>query len=132
MKNFHFVARTGIPAENLEEACLDIASHFLDVADIDHTEFAYRRPLLLPMDHVGSMRLGPEEPEAVEDNDAAVAAIAYALEQCEGDDDSMAFLRYWNAGGFDILRSNWENIPDEVFIGAEVGFVPTQQDKPNA
>jgi len=129
MKQFYFTANTVIHAKNLEEACLDIASHFLDVADVDHGEFDHRRPLLLPMDHVGSMELTTDEPTT--GSDAAVYAIAYALENCEGDDDSMAFLRYWNEGEFTVLRNEWENIPDEVFIGAEVGFVPTQQDKPN-
>lgn len=46
---------------------------------------------------------------------AAVAAIQYALE----DDDGIDFLRYWNQGEFDVLRRNWENIPEEVFIGAD-------------
>ena len=50
---------------------------------------------------------------------AAVAAIQYALGECDGTGDSMDFLRYWNEGEFDILRRNWENIPDAVFIGAD-------------
>lgn len=50
---------------------------------------------------------------------AAVAAIQYALDQCDGTGDSMDFLRYWNEGEFDILRRNWEDIPDAVFIGAD-------------
>lgn len=55
---------------------------------------------------------------------AAVAAIKYALEECSPHDECVEFLRTWNEGEFDTLRRNWPNIPDEVFIGAEAGFVP--------
>lgn len=55
-------------------------------------------------------------------NDSAVAAIKYALEKCDDDSDSMMFLRYWNEGEFDVLRRNWENIPDEVFTDADPLF----------
>lgn len=59
----------------------------------------------------------------------ASAVIAYIMDEnnVEDNDDAMAFLNYWNEGEFDILRRNWKNIPDEVFIGAEVGFVPGNQ-----
>lgn len=65
-------------------------------------------------------------------NNPAAAVIAYILDSgfespIEDDSDAMEFLRYWNEGEFDILRRNWKNIPDEVFIGAEVGFVPGSQ-----
>ncbi|MBJ9508258.1 hypothetical protein, partial [Acinetobacter baumannii] len=40
----------------------------------------------------------------------------------DGTDDAMEFLNYWNEGEFDILRRNWNNIPDEVFIGADPLF----------
>lgn len=60
-------------------------------------------------------------------NNAAVAAIAYVLESNElEDDDASEFLRYWNEGEFDILRRNWDNIPDAVFIGADQLFKPTK------
>lgn len=52
-------------------------------------------------------------------NDAAVAAIKYALEECDDDEDGMQFLRRWNEGEFDIIRDNWPNVPEEVFIGAD-------------
>ncbi|WP_313026676.1 hypothetical protein [Pseudomonas lopnurensis] len=52
--------------------------------------------------------------------DAAVAAIEYAL----SDDDPMAFLRCWFEGNFEVLRSEWPNVPDEVFIGADPLFKP--------
>jgi hypothetical protein len=51
---------------------------------------------------------------------AAAAAIEYALsDKCDGEGDAMDFLRYWNEGEFDVLRSHWEDIPDAVFIGAD-------------
>ncbi len=51
-------------------------------------------------------------------NDPALAVIQYILsDNVDGTDDAMEFLNYWNEGEFDILRRNWNNIPDEVFIG---------------
>lgn len=47
--------------------------------------------------------------------DAAVAAIQFALE----DDDGLSFLRYWNTGDFDILRKEWPEAPEAVYIGAD-------------
>lgn len=48
---------------------------------------------------------------------AAVAAIAYALEHpCES---PMEFLRCWNEGNFEALRTEWPDVPPEVFIGAD-------------
>jgi hypothetical protein len=51
---------------------------------------------------------------------AAAAAIQYALE----DDDGMDFLSYWNEGEFDVIRRNWENVPEAVFIGADQLYRP--------
>ena len=48
-------------------------------------------------------------------NNPAAAAIEYAL----SDDDPVAFLRCWFEGNFDALRNEWENVPEEVFIGAD-------------
>lgn len=48
----------------------------------------------------------------------AVAAIQYAL----GIDDGIHFLRLWNEGEFDQIRSEWFDCPEECFIGAEVGY----------
>jgi hypothetical protein len=45
----------------------------------------------------------------------AVAAIQFAL----GDDDGIDFLRYWNAGEFDVLRREWPDAPEAVYIGAD-------------
>ncbi|EXG73082.1 hypothetical protein [Acinetobacter baumannii] len=56
-------------------------------------------------------------------NDPALAVIQYILsDNVDGTDDAMEFLNYWNEGEFDILRRNWNNIPDEVFIGADPLF----------
>jgi len=55
-------------------------------------------------------------------NDSAVAAIKYALEKCDDDSDSILFLNLWNEGEFEVLRRNWENIPDEVFIDSDPLF----------
>lgn len=49
------------------------------------------------------------------DNNAAVAAIQFALDDNEG----MQFLRHWNGGDFDVIRSEWPEAPEEVFIGAD-------------
>lgn len=50
-------------------------------------------------------------------SDAAVAAIAYVLEHpCES---PMEFLRCWNEGDFEALRTEWPDVPAEVFIGAD-------------
>jgi hypothetical protein len=48
-------------------------------------------------------------------NDAAVAAIEFALR----DDDGLQFLRVWNQGDFDVIRLEWPEAPEEVFIGAD-------------
>ena len=55
-----------------------------------------------------------------EDNNAAVAAIQFAL---KSDNDGLIFLRLWNEGEFDIIRKEWPDAPEEVFIGAEVGYI---------
>ena len=49
-------------------------------------------------------------------SNAAVAAIQYALE-CGH--EGMGFLRLWNEGEFKTLRDEWDDIPEEVFIGAD-------------
>ncbi|MFS2004646.1 hypothetical protein ACEN9F_13570 [Duganella sp. CT11-25] len=55
-----------------------------------------------------------EQPSAC-DYGAAVAAIEFALD----DEDPVEFLRYWNEGEFDILRRNWPDAPEAVYIGAD-------------
>jgi hypothetical protein len=50
-----------------------------------------------------------------ETHHAAIAAIQFALSNPEG----MEFLRLWNEGEFDILRRDWPEAPDSVYIGAD-------------
>ena len=66
------------------------------------------------IDDDGTLLIEDQSPKA------AVAAITYAL----SNDDPIAFLRCWNEGNFDALRNEWENVPDEVFIGADPLFKP--------
>ncbi|WVW77504.1 hypothetical protein Bhz60_00021 [Stenotrophomonas phage vB_SmaS_Bhz60] len=56
----------------------------------------------------------------------AVAAIAYALELADQEDDGDAvyFLRMWNEGQFEEIRAGFKDVPDGVFIGAESGYEP--------
>lgn len=61
-----------------------------------------------------------ETPEPQGGTDAAVAAIQFALD----DEDGMLFLRYWNEGEFDVIRSEWPDAPEDVFIGADPLYVP--------
>lgn len=55
----------------------------------------------------------------------SLAVIQYITsDNVDGPRDAMEFLNYWNEGEFDLLRRNWDNIPDEVFIGADSQFKP--------
>lgn len=56
------------------------------------------------------------------ENNAAVAAIQFALET----DDGLAFLRCWNDADFDSIREEWPEAPDEVFIGADPLYKPKE------
>lgn len=56
---------------------------------------------------------------------AAVAAIQYALDN--RDESPMEFLHCWMHGDFDVIRREWENVPDEVFIGADPLFQPKEE-----
>ena len=49
------------------------------------------------------------------DQNAAVAAIQFALET----DDGLTFLRLWNQGDFDKTRLEWPEAPEAVYIGAD-------------
>lgn len=55
----------------------------------------------------------------------AVAAILYALDGTKHNFDvnsQIRFLELWNEGDFQGIRDYWENVPDEVFIGADTQF----------
>lgn len=54
--------------------------------------------------------------------DAAVSAIQFAL----NDDDGMQFLRLWNEGDFDVIRREWPEAPEDVFIGADPLHKPSK------
>ena len=58
--------------------------------------------------------------------DPAVAAIAYALDLRT--EEPMEFLRLWNQGDFEECREGWPDAPAEVYIGADLLFVPTAQE----
>lgn len=69
--------------------------------------------------------------DAIVENNPALAAIQYALEGDNHEWDSsnqLKFLELWSEGEFETLRNNWENIPDEVFIGADTQFVPKEDE----
>lgn len=55
-------------------------------------------------------------------SDAAVAAIQFALD----DDEGMHFLRLWNQGDFDVLRSEWPEAPEDIYIGADPLHKPSK------
>lgn len=63
--------------------------------------------------------------EELEENnsDAAVAAIKYALEHWT--EDPVTFLECWMDGDFSSIREEWDDVPDEVFIGADPLFKRT-------
>jgi hypothetical protein len=65
--------------------------------------------------------------EEVKPNNAAVAAIVYALNNCDDDHDAAVFLRLWNEGDFNALRKEWPDIPAEVFIGADPLYKPSDK-----
>lgn len=53
------------------------------------------------------------------EQDPAAAAIKYVLSsKCQ--DSHLEFLRCWTVGNFRIMREEWDDVPPEVFIGAEV------------
>ncbi|WP_439125903.1 MAG: hypothetical protein ACNJA3_28765 (plasmid) [Pseudomonas rhizophila] len=55
-------------------------------------------------------------------SDAAVAAIQFALK----DDEGMQFLRLWNQCDFDVIRREWPEAPETVFIGADPLYKPSK------
>ena len=50
------------------------------------------------------------------DQSAAVAAIDFALQP---DSDGLEFLKVWFHGEFDVIRKEWPEAPEAVFIGAD-------------
>lgn len=65
--------------------------------------------------------------EAIAGKDSLLALIAYVLDREKHHyvaDNQLKFLELWSEGEFETLRENWDDIPDEVFIGADTQFVP--------
>lgn len=61
----------------------------------------------------------------------AVAAIEYAI--THSSESPIEFLNCWMHGDFDVLRKDWENVPDAVFVGANPSIkVPQQPPLPEA
>jgi len=58
-------------------------------------------------------------------SDAAKAAIEFALSNGEG----VQFLRLWNQGDFEVIRKEWPEAPEEVFIGADTSNKRTYTDR---
>lgn len=57
-------------------------------------------------------------------NNPAVAAIKYALSNdCLGSERE--FLNCWFHGDFGAIRREWENVPEDVFIGADPSLEST-------
>ena len=50
-------------------------------------------------------------------NNACTAAIEFALEDATG--EGMAFLRCWLYGDFDVIRKEWPEAPESVYISAD-------------
>lgn len=63
----------------------------------------------------GALTLHPAKPKVLQGGDAAIAAMKYALRVDEG----MEFLRCWMHGDFDMIRKEWPDAPESVFIGAD-------------
>lgn len=62
------------------------------------------------------------KPESGAEPDAAVAAIAFALQ--EGSAGGIEFLRAWSYGEFRAIREEWPEAPEAVFIGADPLYQP--------
>lgn len=65
----------------------------------------------------------PTERKIVQTNDPALAVIQYMLDNPT--EDVMAFLHCWNEGDFDALRREWPDAPEEIYIGADPLYKPT-------
>lgn len=57
--------------------------------------------------------------------DAAVAAIQFALDT----DDGLNFLRLWNEGEFDVLRKEWPDAPEAIYVGADPLYIAHSKSK---
>lgn len=107
----------GISIDEPDDREIVIYHHLHQLGITDQHLNVFHYDTLIQLFEVGRLSI---KPDVVETNPAS-AAIEYAM-TC--DDGGFDFLRYWNEGEFQTLRDNWENIPDEVFIGADSQFKP--------
>lgn len=63
------------------------------------------------------------EKKLVETKQAYNAALTYALDGGLSAIDAVLFLQMWNEGCFPELRVEFNNIPNEVFIGVDLLFI---------
>lgn len=63
-----------------------------------------------------------EEADEFIDFDPAAAAIGYALQT----EEPLEFLRLWNEGNFEAIRREWPGAPDDIYIGADPLFQPSE------
>ncbi|WP_413694445.1 hypothetical protein [Psychromonas sp. KJ10-2] len=54
-------------------------------------------------------------------NDSALAAIDFALNT----EDGLNFLQLWSEGEFDVIRKEWSDAPEEIYIGSDPLHVKT-------
>lgn len=64
---------------------------------------------------------GGAEADEFIDVDPAAAAIGYALQT----EEPLEFLRLWNEGNFEAIRREWPGAPDDIYIGADPMFKPS-------
>jgi hypothetical protein len=63
--------------------------------------------------------------------DAAVTVINHVLDRDNDDNDydKLQFLRLWNEGEFEVLRREWPEAPEAIYIGADPLFRPAAKNK---
>lgn len=109
----HGVVHKNSQPMNLEAVVADLNEHH----EIGETVKVVTRLTTL----LGKIELLTEDPAEVikplpnTTPDPATAAIAYALDCGDG----MVFLQLWSTGEFEAIRSDWPDVPPEVFIGAD-------------
>ncbi|AJY53312.1 hypothetical protein KO116_P200205 (plasmid) [Halomonas sp. KO116] len=113
VKIYYQATERGRPKE-LQEFCEEVSELVLNLPYRGLEKDGERIGKLLGIRSNAQEALKSEN-TAYEDNRASVAAIQFALEAEEG----LAFLRYWNQGDFDVIRKEWPEAPEDVFIGAD-------------
>lgn len=68
-------------------------------------------------EYKGEPAVAPEPQQ--DSHEASTAAIMFALDM-DTTEEGMDFLRIWNEGEFDMLREEYPEAPEEVYIGADV------------